>query len=202
VGTQGKSALVVSDFIAPGAFQDGAAPRYSTKIGASAIAGILQSKSRAFLKVAGKSMFPWFRPGDVVFVRRADFKSLSCGDVVVFERNGCLCMHRVLSLRISGDRESGSLSAITKGDAVADADEPISAREFRGKVEFLYRNGREIRLESLGRRLFGKFLATISPASRFWLFPFYRLKSHLDDVMASGCDAETQPIQRRTRAVE
>ncbi|MHB8541511.1 MAG: S24 family peptidase [Candidatus Acidiferrales bacterium] len=197
MGTQGKSAFVVSDLIAPGVFQDGAAPRYSTESGASAVAGILQSKGRAFLKVAGKSMFPWFRPRDIVFVRRADFKSLSCGDVVVFERNGCLCMHRVLSLRISGDRESGSLSAITKGDAVADADEPISAREFRGKVEFLYRNGSEIGLESLGRRLFGKFLAVISPASRFWLSPFCRLKNHLDDVTASSCKPENQPIQQK-----
>ena len=195
MGHQGKSALVVSDFIAPEAFQAGAAPRYSTESGASTVAGILQSKGRAFLKVAGKSMFPWFRPRDIVFVRRVDFKSLSRGDVVVFERNGRLCMHRVLSVRITSDREPNGLSAITKGDAVADADAPISDREFRGKVEFLYRNGREIRLESLGKRLFGKFLATISPTSRFWLSPFCRLKSQLDDVTASHCDAKNHPGQ-------
>jgi len=196
VGTQGKSALAGSDFIAPGLFRDTVAPRYSTEGGASAVIGMLQSKGRAFLKVAGKSMFPWFRPRDIVFFRRADFKFLSRGDVVVFERDGRLCMHRVLSLRISGDRESGSSSAITKGDAVADADEPISAREFRGKVEFLYRKGREIRLELLGRRLFGKFLATISPATRFWLSPFCRIKNHFDDVTASNCNPENQPIQQ------
>lgn len=185
---QQKSTIVVSELVAPGLFRDASAACYSSESGASAVSKLLRSKGRAFLNVSGKSMFPWFRPGDVVFVRRADFSRLSSGDVVVFERDGRLCMHRVLSFRISAGREPGPLSVVTKGDAVAEADEPMYTQDFRGKVEFLYRNGREIRLGSAWRKLFGKCLAVVSPASRFWMPHFRRLKNHLDDVTAANCD--------------
>ena len=188
MGTQENESRAVPESIAPGLFGDARAVCDFAENGASAVAKALNSKGCAFLRVSGKSMLPWFRPGDIVFLRRVDLKQISRGDVVVIERDGRLCMHRVITLSVSRD-EGHSAWFITKGDSVAEADEPTYARDFRGEIEFLYRNGREINLNSVWRRLFGKFLAVISPASRFWLPHFCRLKNCLDDVTASGCDS-------------
>ncbi|MGH9863966.1 MAG: hypothetical protein ACRD4H_00975, partial [Candidatus Acidiferrales bacterium] len=94
-------------------------------------------------------MLPWFRPGDIIFLRKTDLREISRGDVIVFERNGRLCMHRVITLCASHNGKKSSAWFISKGDSVAEADEPVCAEEFRGRVEFLYRHGREIRLDSV-----------------------------------------------------
>ncbi|MGH9709735.1 MAG: signal peptidase I [Candidatus Acidiferrales bacterium] len=188
--TQEKQSSGVPEFIAPGLFRDAKAVCYPAESGARAAAKALNSKGRAFLAVSGKSMLPWFRPGDIIFLRKTDLREISRGDVVVFERDGRLCMHRVITLCSSRrNGEENSAWFVTKGDSVAEADEPIYAREFRGQVEFLYRHGREIRLDSAWRKLLGKCLAVISPAGRFWLPHFRRLKNQLDNVTASSCDS-------------
>ena len=113
-------------------------------------------------------MFPWICEKDVVFLRRVRVADVVPGDVVVFERNGALCMHRVLSAD-SGAAEAGAhVALITKGDATADLDGPVSTDEFRGKVEFVYRRNREIGIDRGWRKLFGNFLAFVSPATRWW----------------------------------
>jgi signal peptidase I len=127
----------------------------------------IQKKGWAFLRVSGKSMFPWIRPDDLVFLRRALPKDVARGDVIVFEKSGTLCVHRVLSLQSSGAGES-AVAFITKGDATADADDTVSSAEFRGKVEFVYRRNREICIATGWRKYFGKFLTFISPATRWW----------------------------------
>jgi hypothetical protein len=48
------------------------------------------------------------------------------GTIVAFRRDGALIVHRVL-----GERPTG---LVTKGDALVDADEPISARELVARV--------------------------------------------------------------------
>lgn len=122
----------------------------------------MRKKSWAFLKVSGKSMFPWIRENDVVFVRSVSINSMLRGDVAAFERDGILCVHRVLA--VVRDSEADGIALITKGDAAGEKDDPLSAAGFRGKVEFVYRGSREIPIASGWRRPFGKLLALISPA--------------------------------------
>lgn len=131
------------------------------------LAETIQRKGWAFLRVSGKSMFPWIRPDDLVFLRRARPEDVTRGDVIVFEKSGILCVHRVLSLQNNGAGKS-AFAFITKGDATADADDAVSLDEFHGKVEFVYRRNREIRIATGWRKYFGKFLAFISPATRWW----------------------------------
>lgn len=128
----------------------------------------IQKKGWAFLKVSGKSMFPWIREDDIVFLRRVALQDIVRGDVVVFERNSVLCVHRVLSVKSEAHAAENDGALITKGDATADADAPIFPDEFRGKVEFIYRRKREIQIARGWRKYFGKFLAVVSPAVRCW----------------------------------
>lgn len=136
--------------------------------GAADVADVFTSRGWAFLKVSGKSMFPWIRQGDIVFLRHVAMRDVSRGDVIVFERNGTLCVHRVLSLNPAEAAHINGKALITKGDAAADADAPVFADEFRGKVEYIYRRNREIQIARGWRRLFGKLLAIISPAVPWW----------------------------------
>ncbi|MFZ0638878.1 MAG: signal peptidase I [Candidatus Acidiferrales bacterium] len=132
------------------------------------LAQAIQERGWAFLKVSGKSMFPWIREEDIVFLRRTRMKDVARGDVIVFEKSGTLCVHRVLS--VQGDLAEGGMDValITKGDATADSDEPLAADEFRGKVEFVYRRNREIRIARGWRKYLGRFLAFVSPAASWW----------------------------------
>jgi hypothetical protein len=131
------------------------------------LAETIQKKGWAFLRVSGKSMFPWIRPDDLVFLRRVRPDDVARGDVIVFEKSGTLCVHRVLSLQ-SGAAGESAVAFITKGDATTDADDAVSSAEFHGKVEFVYRRNREIRIATGWRKYFGKFLAFMSPATRWW----------------------------------
>lgn len=135
---------------------------------AMALAQNIQRKGWAFLKVSGKSMFPWIREADVVFLRKASVEEVVRGDVIVFERNGLLCMHRVLLVGGSESERNLDIAFVTKGDATTDADEPVSSNDFRGRVEFVFRRNREISIARGWRKQLGKFLALISPAVRWW----------------------------------
>jgi signal peptidase I len=132
------------------------------------LAQAIQERGWAFLKVSGKSMFPWIREEDIVFLRRVKMKGIARGDVIVFEKSGTLCVHRVLSLDGDAAQEDADFALITKGDATADSDEPIGADEFRGKVEFVYRRNREIAIARGWRKYLGRFLAFVSPAVSWW----------------------------------
>lgn len=132
------------------------------------LAQAIQRRGWAFLKVSGKSMFPWIREGDIVFLRHAKIKDIAPGDVIVFEKSGTLCVHRVLSVDGDAAQEGADFALITKGDATADSDEPVAAEEFRGKVEFVYRRNREIGIARGWRKYLGRFLAFVSPALPWW----------------------------------
>ena len=53
-------------------------------------------------RVFGASMFPWIRSGDLVFARRFGYEQASPGDVILFERNDRLFVHRVLRRAADG----------------------------------------------------------------------------------------------------
>jgi signal peptidase I len=141
------------------------------------VAVALRQKGWAFLKVSGKSMFPWIREGDIVFLRQVAIAEVARGDVVVFTKNGMLCVHRVLFLKTRSSEGRPTPVLITKGDATADLDDAVLADQFRGKIEFIYRRNREIRLAQGWRKYLGKFLAFISPIAR-WLKPTASALNH------------------------
>ena len=83
-------------------------------------------------------MLPSVWPGDTLMVERANFKTVSEGEIVLFVRESRLFAHRVTA----SSHQDGRL--LTKGDAMPSPDAPISDAELLGKVSRIVRNGRSI----------------------------------------------------------
>jgi signal peptidase I len=131
----------------------------------NAIAEKIRAHGSACFRVLGMSMFPWIRPGDFVFVRRSLLATASPGNVVLFERDDRLFVHRVLR-RLKTDPSVGINSMIvTKGDALDGEDSPVSPAEFLGRVTRIHRGLRHIDLESAGHIYLGRLLALVSRRS-------------------------------------
>jgi signal peptidase I len=135
----------------------------------------------ACVSILDGSMFPWFRLGDLVFIRRCDFERVRAGDVVLFEHNGELLLHRAIRrIRNMGapGAEVGTL-LVTKGDARDTEDTPVSAREFLGRAIRIHRRRRHIDLESLGRRFISRIIARIADAMPLVYRPLRAVKNML-----------------------
>lgn len=104
-------------------------------------------------------MFPWIRPGDLVFVRRCEFSMVKPGDVILFEQGERYFVHRVL------EKVSAGSVLITKGDAQDGADAPALQEQFLGRAIRIHRGRRHIDLESPGLVMLGRFLARVSRLS-------------------------------------
>jgi signal peptidase I len=129
-----------------------------------------------FICAEGRSMWPSIRPRDIVFVQRAGMNQVCAGHIVAFARENRVIIHRVLSRMQesgAGDREEVLL---TKGDALDGADFPVSREEFLGRVTRIHRGRRHIDLESMMRQCLGRFVALLSPFSRFFYNPLRCLR--------------------------
>jgi signal peptidase I len=144
--------------------------------GALPVAEKMRSQGSAYLHVSGGSMTPWIRSGDFVFIRGVDFAKVASGDVIVFQRNGLLVVHRVIRRLKSTPSEKTLSLLITKGDASDGMDAPVSVEEYLGRATRIHRGRRHIDLESLTRKLSGCFLARVSRWSRFAYLPFRSVK--------------------------
>jgi signal peptidase I len=134
-------------------------------ISTQSIAEKVRGHGSACICVLGRSMFPWIRPGDFVFVRRHDFERVVRGNVILFERDSRVFAHRVLR-RVNAPAASKSGSfLITKGDALDGPDAPVYATELLGRITRIHRRQRHIDFESLGQVFCARLLACISPAS-------------------------------------
>ena len=100
----------------------------------------LRSSGALRLQVTGWSMLPAVWPGDTLTVERANFNTVSEGDIVLFVRESRLFVHRVTA----SSRRDGSWQLVTKGDAMPSPDAPISEAELLGRVSRIVRNGRSI----------------------------------------------------------
>jgi len=98
-------------------------------------AEVLTSFGQARLPVTGSSMFPCMQPGDLLDVRRPA-GPIETGDVVVFQRQDRLVVHRVVG-------RTGDL-IITRGDRLRYPDAPVPAAEILGCVAAIERGGRPI----------------------------------------------------------
>jgi signal peptidase I len=142
------------------------------------VAEKMRSQGSACLRVSGGSMTPWMRSGDFVFIRRFDFAKISAGEVIVFQRNGLVVVHRAIRRVKRASAENTASFLITKGDASDEMDAPVSAEEYLGRATRIHRGRRHIDLESFTQKLLGRLLARLSPLSRVVYFPL-RFGKHL-----------------------
>ncbi|MES2937493.1 MAG: S24/S26 family peptidase [Pseudomonadota bacterium] len=96
-------------------------------------AQVLRQRGRLPLRVNGTSMLPSVLPGDVVFVRHGGADAARCGDLVLFQREQRLYVHRVIG------RQGADL--VTQGDANPRPDDQVQASEFLGTVVRQWRGG-------------------------------------------------------------
>jgi signal peptidase I len=143
------------------------APEESTP---SSIAAKIRLDGSVCFRVLGRSMYPWIRSGDLVFVRPFMLEQAKQGDVILFKRDDRLFVHRVVR---HGTNDAG---LITKGDALDGEDAPVSRAEYLGRVIRIHRNDHHIDMESLGQRFLGRLLARVSRASFVWYRPMRSVK--------------------------
>jgi hypothetical protein len=146
----------------------------STPAASESVADKVRIGGSATIRVAARSMYPWVRPGDQLFVRRYDFSQVVPGDIILYERASRLFVHRVV-LRITQPNLKGDGDLlVVKGDSLDRYGAPVSGQEFLGRAIRIHRGRRHIDLESFSRTLLGRFLARASAWRRFT----YRLASN------------------------
>lgn len=117
--------------------------------------------------VRGNSMWPLVRDGDKARIAHGLGK-LKRGDVVAYQRNGELVVHRLIRI-VHG---AGEPRFLIKGDNVSGYDPTVPASRVLGRVVALQRSGKWRRLDTLLMRAIGWTVATITLAKFMlqWLF--------------------------------
>jgi signal peptidase I len=111
----------------------------------SSLAGeVVRTFGEVRLRVFGTSMVPSILPGDLISVQRAVVSEISSEEIVLYEREGRMFVHRVVGRM--GSPEHSLLT--TRGDRLRHNDPPVSSSELLGKVISIERAGRQIKSAS------------------------------------------------------
>lgn len=92
---------------------------------------LLRRCGEARIRVAGTSMLPLIRPGDVLLVRSVDMIIVERDDVILFEQGPRLFAHRVVRVEPRGDTRV----LITRGDMHSHDDPAVTELQFLGRIE-------------------------------------------------------------------
>ncbi|MBA4374504.1 MAG: signal peptidase I [Thermodesulfovibrio sp.] len=92
---------------------------------------VLVSGADLRIRVTGRSMKPFLKGGEILTIRRVPCSSLRKGDLILFDCQGSLILHRIIKKCYS---EAGTLSFQTQGDARQAADGPVHKDKVLGKV--------------------------------------------------------------------
>jgi hypothetical protein len=121
----------------------------------------------ATIRTVARTVYPWVRPGDQVFVRRFDFSQVVAGDIILYERANRLFIHRVTRRIVRRNRGGNASFLIVKGDGLHPPDAPVSVKEFLGRAIRIHRGKRHIDLESFSQTVLGRVLARVSGWTQF-----------------------------------
>jgi hypothetical protein len=103
-------------------------------------AEVLQTAGSFRLAAFGYSMLPTLWPGDLLTIQAQSFDQVEAPDIVLFRRDGRFFIHRILH-KIDG---SPDRRLITRGDALPEADLPVSPEELLGKIVRVRYGGRDV----------------------------------------------------------
>jgi hypothetical protein len=124
------------------------------------------------LRVFGTSMVPAILPGDHVLIQRAMLEEILPGEIAVFLRLGRLFVHRVLDRKLMKVATNGhqELCLVTRGDRQRDCDLPVYSSELLGRVVFIERDRREIKVApNRATRLTARVLRTSDKVTSLYL---------------------------------
>jgi signal peptidase I len=100
---------------------------------------VLQSSGRLRLQVTGTSMLPTLWPGDLLSIESSSSRQVCAGEIVLYERDGRMFVHRVVQVSVDGD---GAIT--TRGDCMPGNDLPLSPTGILGRVTELRRRNQRI----------------------------------------------------------
>jgi hypothetical protein len=111
------------------------------RVKADLIAEVLRRFGSTRLRAQGSSMLPAIRPGDDLLVRRSDHQDAEPGDVIAFNREGRLFLHRMV-------RRDSNGRIVTQGDSLSVPDAAVHESEFLGNVTEIRRAGKTISFQN------------------------------------------------------
>lgn len=120
---------------------------------------ILNKNGSLKFKAMGASMFPLIFSGDIITVTKVDSNGITIGDIILFENQGSLFVHRLIK---ASKKENGK-HLITKGDSMHSFDNPIRPSQVLGKVKKIKRWGITINPDSWFLKLFN-YLNSFEPS--------------------------------------
>jgi len=118
------------------------------------------------IKTSGYSMYPFFKPGEVVEVQCHDIQSFNIGDVIVFRSVQNFVAHRLITKKTINNK----LILTTKGDSMLRADKSITSTDIVGKIISFEKNNKSINFQNNYYKRINYLLAKISYLSAvlFW----------------------------------
>ena len=145
---------------------------------------VLRSFGTLRFAATGWSMLPSILPGDTLVVESVSPAQVRLGDIVLVQRQGRLCAHRVV------DMETGPENPhwITQGDALPAPDPPVVRDELLGWVSYLIRAGKLLAIPakvSAANSLVAKVVRHSFPAARAVVY-LHRMR-HTSDEPVPVC---------------
>jgi signal peptidase I len=101
---------------------------------------VLRKNGFVSIAATGTSMLPGIWPGDLLRIELAVPAAVIPGDIVLFQRDDRLFIHRVQQVR----SEAGGIWLTTRGDSLTYSDPPFTESALLGRVTTITRHGREI----------------------------------------------------------
>lgn len=127
------------------------------------------------LPATGDSMFPLIKKEELCRFIPCNPHTLGKGDIVLFwTGDGRLVAHRFYYIKMV----EGEPYFLFKGDTNLGFDEPISEGQIIGKLEFIQKNERIVKVAELQPYLWGKLILTFPILSRL-LRTYLNRKSHV-----------------------
>lgn len=175
---------------------------------------------KVFLR--GRSMHPFLREGDILWIREGSLKEIKRGSIVVYKRDGRSIVHRVIKI-LYGSKEP---IFITKGDNSSIPDDPVYPHQIVGRVVMRLRKGtftpitrrREfismilskiyLRIRGLLSPVLSLYITLLSPFLHFRIISLHHNERFLAVVNGKvigsleGSDIWVHPLFRKTKAMK
>ncbi|MEI6347743.1 MAG: signal peptidase I [Bacteroidota bacterium] len=110
------------------------------------------------LKVGGYSMFPFFKNGEIITIKKCPASELVIGDVVVFKIRDKWIAHRLIKIQLIDNKKI----LITKGDSCKKIDSKFAEECIIGKVVSFSKNHQPKSLETKYYKIIGRIMAQFS----------------------------------------
>jgi hypothetical protein len=126
---------------------------------------LLRRGHRVRFQAPGWSMHPTIKDRETVTVGPIAPSDVRKGDIVFYQLNGGVFVHRVVRIK-NGDHMP---SFVLRGDALGSPDESVTAQQVLGKVVCVERNGRSINPYGWELRIFRQAYNSASRLKRSFL---------------------------------